>query len=180
MSDWNEEDEYFEELDEEAQLNRQQRRDDLNRAGRLRGTTPPPQSRPPTADFDNFDPSAYVRGRSGPPAPLDSDEEDLAYQNRRQANLPASGGGSRRRGASQPAFQGRYARQLEEIQTVKQQVIRDERRAGREPGILGSIFGSGLGPGLRVLVFAYGCFGLMFIVGVCGIVLWLTGAIPGQ
>lgn len=34
MSDWNEEDEYFEELDEEAQLNRQQRRDDLNRAGR--------------------------------------------------------------------------------------------------------------------------------------------------
>ncbi len=45
----------------------------------------------------------------------------------------------------------------------------------RDPSLLGALFGSGLAPGLRFIVIAYGCFGLMLIAGLCGTFAWLFG-----
>jgi len=45
----------------------------------------------------------------------------------------------------------------------------------RDPSLLGALFGSGLAPGLRFIVIAYGCFGLMLLIGLCGTFAWLFG-----
>jgi hypothetical protein len=45
----------------------------------------------------------------------------------------------------------------------------------RDPSLLGALFDSGLAPGLRFIVIAYGCFGLMLLIGLCGTFAWLFG-----
>lgn len=164
MSDWhNEEERYQDELDEEREENRRALSD----------------------DFAAFDASRYVRdvrGRAAssliPPQPdAEPEERDPTAQwDDPLLYLPPS---VRRLSTGTGTARGRSRRAAQRgIQRASSRsAARSTRteRAKRDPSLLGTLFGSGLAPGLRFIVLGYGCFGVMLLIGLCGIFAWLIG-----
>ncbi|PJF32242.1 MAG: hypothetical protein CUN51_01040 [Candidatus Thermofonsia Clade 1 bacterium] len=164
MSNWRDEEErYQDELDEEREQNRRALSD----------------------DFAAFDASRYVRDVRGRAASSLSQPQPDAEPEERDptadwddplARLPSgvrrvssATGTSRRR--------SRRAAQRSVRSASSTSAARSTRtdRAERDPSLLGALFGSGLAPGLRFIVLGYGCFGVMLLIGLCGIFAWLLG-----
>lgn len=164
MSDWRDDDyeqNYQDELDEEREQNRRALSD----------------------DFAAFDASRYVREARGraaesiiPPQPdAEPEERDpTSHWDDPLSYLPPS--------VRRPATGERSARRRSSRATAQYRVQRAANRSAaraapqeRDPSLLGALFGSGLAPGLRFIVLGYGCFGLMLIIGLCGIFAWLLG-----
>ncbi|MCS6871481.1 MAG: hypothetical protein RML95_11390 [Anaerolineae bacterium] len=168
MSNWRSDDEerYHDELDEEHEQDRRALSDDFAafdaaryvRDARQRATsglvTPQPDAEPeerdPTADWDD---------------PL----KRLPAHIRR-----SSAGTSEARRAMRAGFQRRYQSELSRVRRATQAAARSTDQE-RDPSLIGALFGSGLAPGLRFIVIGYGCFGLMLLIGLCGIFAWLLG-----
>ncbi|MFQ3535718.1 MAG: hypothetical protein SNJ58_07560 [Aggregatilineales bacterium] len=162
MDYWRDEDEerYQDELDEEREQNRRALSD----------------------DFAAFDASRYVqdvRGRAAsnllsPQPDAEPEERDpTADWDDPLLFLPPS----IRRTATGASTSRRRSRRTAEQRVLRSASDRSVGRATqeRDPGLLGALFGSGLAPGLRFVVLGYGCFGLMLLIGLCGIFAWLLG-----
>jgi hypothetical protein len=166
MNDWQDDDRerYEDELDEEREQNRRALSD----------------------DFAAFDASRYVRdvrGRAAssliPPQPDAEPEEradPTAAWDDPLLNLPPSirrmtvgSTRARRRGSLRATGTQRRVRSAARS-TAERPAVQE-----RDPSLLGALFGSGLAPGLRFIVIAYGCFGLMLLIGLCGTFAWLFG-----
>lgn len=166
MSDWHDGDHerYEDELDEEREQNRRALSD----------------------DFAAFDASRYVRevrGRAAsnliPPQPDAEPEERVdptANWDDPLLNLPpsvrrvATGSTRARRGSSLRTGTQRRVRSTTRSSAAERPTAQE-----RDPSLLGALFSSGLAPGLRFVVIAYGCFGLMLLIGLCGTFAWLFG-----
>jgi hypothetical protein len=165
MSDWQDGDHerYEDELDEEREQNRRALSD----------------------DFAAFDASRYVRdvrGRAASsllPTQPDAEPEERADPTADWddplLNLPPS--------VRRMATGTTSARRRSNLRTGTHRRVRSAARSTaersavqeRDPSLLGALFGSGLAPGLRFIVIAYGCFGLMLLIGLCGTFAWLFG-----
>ncbi|PJF34809.1 MAG: hypothetical protein CUN49_13755 [Candidatus Thermofonsia Clade 1 bacterium] len=162
MGDWSADDEdrfqdEMDELDEEREQNRRALSD----------------------DFAAFDASRYVRdvrGRaaqqiSTPQPDAEPEERDpTAAWDDPLARLPARTRRTARTSSAQRRNIRRTSTQRRARSTAERAAVPE-----RDPSLLGALFGSGLAPGLRFIVIAYGCFGLMLIVGLCGTFAWLFG-----
>ncbi|HRE48663.1 MAG TPA: hypothetical protein PLD47_13140 [Aggregatilineales bacterium] len=173
----NEDDEYDDSLDDEFALSRDQNRDDfasfdanryVERRGRLADADPEDVmydarrqaedgSQPLGADFD---PSAYIRRRTSVARP--------AQPRGRQS----------RRGAQDARLQPQMESSDTEAGTGLGSLFRFGRRGGggQSPlGLLGMV--TTLTPGIGIVALSFGCFGLMALIGACGLMAHLLGII---
>jgi len=170
MFDHRDEDDFnreMDELDEENRVNREQAFD----------------------DFNAFDPKRFIqqrRGRAAPPNPdpanLPTDPQlaesyrwaqgqvdDLQLPARRGAVEPEP---TRRRGRSQIRRNSLASRHRHD--PLEQ---REREQDRREPGLIGTALR--VEPGMQLLVLSGGCFGLMFLIGACGLVVWFAQRLGG-
>lgn len=154
MSDYrdpNANDEYENDLDNQYQLNRDQATD----------------------DFANFDPARYLRERHRPTGAPDAESDQVQlepyYGNSRFAPPPIEPEDVGTRGP-----RVRAARNYRSALEAKED--RMEERAPFGGGLFGVLLGRFL-PGLGPVAIMTGCFGLMFIVGMCGMGVWLLGVL---
>lgn len=164
MSDFRDEDEeqYLNDLDDEYALSRDAAQD----------------------DFANFDPDQYLsrRRRNRDSLPLDSDpeevtldprrrrsvqeqpfEEDRAIGYSRRSRRPSARSGARSGAAGVRADSSPYRRRItsEQAETLRQ-----------GGGVLSTLLS--LDPGIRWMILGFGCFGLMTLIGACGLLFWLV------
>ncbi|MBO9309756.1 MAG: hypothetical protein J7551_08235 [Chloroflexi bacterium] len=134
-------------------------------------------------DFAAFDASRYVRdvrrrAASGlTPPPLDAEPAERADPTADWDDpllkLPPSvrrtaTGTARRRSSLRT---GAHWHVRSTARSTAEQPVAQEHN----PSFLGALLGSGLAPGLRFIALAYGCFGLMLLIGLCGTFAWLFG-----
>lgn len=170
MFDNRDEDEFnreMDELDEENRVNREQAFD----------------------DFNSFDAKRFIQQRRGqaatpPPDPANLPADPKLAESYRWAQgqvddlqLPA------RRGAAEPEPVGRRGRSQIRRDSYTDRRDRDrleqrEREQDeRDPGLLGTVLR--VEPGMQLLVLSGGCFGLMFLIGSCGLVVWFAQRLGG-
>lgn len=156
MSDFRDEDEeqYLNDLDDEYALSRDAAQD----------------------DFANFDPDQYLsrrrRDRASIPTDADPEEMTLDPRRRRAPEQPFEEdraiGYSRRTRSRTSAAGGRS-----NPPSYRRRITSDQAEALRQGGgVLSTLLS--LDPGIRWMILGFGCFGLMTLIGACGVLFWLV------
>lgn len=159
MSDFRDEDEeqYLNDLDDEYALSRDAAQD----------------------DFANFDPDQYLsrRRRNRDSVPLDADPEEMSLDPRRRRAPEQPFEEDRAIGYSRRSRRPRARSGAAGVRSAptayRRQVTSDQAEALRQGGgVLSTLLS--LDPGIRWMILGFGCFGLMTLIGACGLLFWLV------